>query len=69
LVHTETSGVTAFFVSDEFADGRFPAPAISTAREPIDAENGHAGPSRVNGHRHVSIGSGQLVRASTTATR
>jgi glycosyltransferase involved in cell wall biosynthesis len=68
LVHTETSGVTAFFVPVELADGRFPAPAMIPTRQPRDVQNGYRHPTHANGHRHVSIGSGQLVSASTKAT-
>jgi hypothetical protein len=68
LVHTETSGVTAFFVPAELADGRFPAPEMIPTRQPRDVQNGYRHPTHANGHRHVSIGSGQLVSASTKAT-
>jgi glycosyltransferase involved in cell wall biosynthesis len=68
LVHTETSGVTAFFVPAELADGRFPVPAMIPTRQPRNVQDGYHHATHVNGHRRASVGSGQLVSASSRAT-
>jgi glycosyltransferase involved in cell wall biosynthesis len=66
LVYTERSGVTAFFVSAELADGRFPAPESIAADAPGEPKNGYVDPVPVNGHRRVGVG--QLVSASIQVT-
>jgi glycosyltransferase involved in cell wall biosynthesis len=63
LVHTETSGVNAFFVREELARGRFPAPETIPRREPNYFQIGYRHPPHTNGRRYLDLETGQLVAA------
>jgi hypothetical protein len=68
LVHTETSGVNAFFVLDELAAGRFPAPESIPKREPNYFQIGYHHPPDTNGRRYLNLDTGRLVSPSAEAT-
>ena len=68
LVHTETSGVNAFFVRDELADARFPAPESIPKREPNYFQIGHHHPPATNGQRYLNLDTGKLVRPPAKPT-
>jgi hypothetical protein len=68
LVHTETSGVNAFFVLAELAAGRFPAPESIPKREPNYFQIGYHHPPDPNGRRYLNLDTRRLVSRSTEAT-
>jgi hypothetical protein len=68
LVHTETSGVNAFFVRDELAGGRFPSPESIPKREPNYFQIGYRHPPDTNGRRYLNLDNGRLVRAPVNGT-
>ena len=67
LVHTETSGVNAFFVRDELTDGRFPEPESLPHRDPNYFQIGYRHPPDTNGRRYLDLDTGELVLPPTAA--
>jgi glycosyltransferase involved in cell wall biosynthesis len=65
LVHTETSGVNAFFVRNELAGARFPAPESIPKRKPNYFQIGYRHPPDTNGRRYIDLDTGELVRPPT----
>jgi hypothetical protein len=61
LVHTETSGVNAFFVRADLAGGHFPAPEAVPHREPNYFQVGYRHPPDTEGRRYVDLDTGELV--------
>jgi glycosyltransferase involved in cell wall biosynthesis len=61
LVHTETSGVNAFFVRGDLVGERFPAPESIPAREPNYFGIGYHHPPDTNGQRYLDLDNGKLV--------
>lgn len=68
LVHTETSGVNAFFVRGDLTHDRFPPPDTIPVREPNLFGIGYHHPPHTNGYRYLNLDSGELVRPPTGAS-
>ena len=68
LVHTETAGMTAFFVSAELAHGRFPVLETVPAQPPWDLPNGYDHAIHASGRGGVAADDDQLVTTSVKAT-
>ena len=69
LVHTDTSGVNAFFVRDDLAGTRFPEPGSIPKREPNYFQIGYHHPPNTNGRRYLNLDTGKLVRPPAKASR
>jgi glycosyltransferase involved in cell wall biosynthesis len=61
LVHTETSGVNAFFVREELAVGHFPESDTVDQREPNYFQIGYHHPPDTEGRRYLDLDTGELV--------
>ena len=65
LVHTELSGVNAFFVRADLAGHAFPDPAeVAVRGTPNYYQRGVRHPSAKPGRRYLDLDSGKLVRNS-----
>ena len=62
LVHTDTSGVNAFFVRGELAGARFPAPESIPKREPNYFHVGYHHPPDTKEQKYLDLDTGKLVR-------
>jgi glycosyltransferase involved in cell wall biosynthesis len=69
LVHTETSGVNAFFVADQLAGTHFPAPESIPERDPNYFQIGYHHPPDSNGHRYLNLDTGELVHSPVNGSR
>jgi hypothetical protein len=65
LVHTELSGVNAFLVRADLAEGRFPAPDEVPVRNlPNYFQTGYRHPPDPHSRRYLDVDTGALVEPS-----
>jgi glycosyltransferase involved in cell wall biosynthesis len=65
IVHAESSGVNAFLVRSDLAEGRFPSASEVLLRRPNYFQNGYRHPIAPKERPYLDLCSGQMVAAST----
>jgi hypothetical protein len=66
LVHAELSGVNAFLVREDLAEGRFPAPDDVAVRVPNYFQSGYRHPADPHDRRYLDLETGEMAQAASS---